>query len=117
MGERTMAIAIEEIQITRPAVMRAGDDAFVPMATALAEEFATRAAEYDRDNTFAIENFERLKTVGYLRLAVPEELGGLGASMRQVCYAQAELARGCASTALAVNMHLFMSLVQAYRYR
>ena len=38
--------------------------------------------------------------------AIPEELGGLGASLRQVCYAQAELARYCGATALAVNMHL-----------
>lgn len=58
-----------------------------------------------------------MREAGYLRLAVPEELGGLGASMRQVCYAQAELARGCASTALSVNMHHYLVLANVYRWR
>ena len=57
-----------------------------------------------------------MREQGYLRLAVPVELGGLGASMRQVCYAQAELAKHCAS-ALAVNMHLYLVLANAYRWR
>jgi alkylation response protein AidB-like acyl-CoA dehydrogenase len=34
-----------------------------------------------------------MRANGYLRLAVPEDLGGLGASIRQACYAQAELSR------------------------
>ena len=42
----------------------------------------------------------------------PRELGGLGASLRQVCYAQAELARYCGATALAVNMHIYLTLTQ-----
>jgi acyl-CoA dehydrogenase len=37
--------------------------------------------------------------------------------MRQVCYAQAELARYCSSTALAVNMHLYITLMQGFRRR
>ena len=47
----------------------------------------------------------------------PVELGGLGASMRQVCYAQAELAKHCASTALAVNMHLYWTGIAADLFR
>jgi len=54
---------------------------------------------------------------GYLALAVPEELGGLGATMRQVCHAQAELASHDGATALAVTMHLYLTLMQAYRRR
>jgi acyl-CoA dehydrogenase len=63
------------------------------------------------------ENYVRLKESGYTRLAVPEDLGGLGASMRQVCYAQAELAKGCAATALAVTMHHYNVLAQGWRRR
>lgn len=37
--------------------------------------------------------------------------------MRQVCYAQAELAKHCASTALAVNMHLYLVLANSFRWR
>jgi acyl-CoA dehydrogenase len=72
---------------------------------------------HDRENTFVHENFERMREAGYLRLAVPAELGGLGATMRQVCFTQAELARSCASTALAVNMHHYLVLSQVFRRR
>ncbi len=101
----------------RPAAVQPGDDAFVSLAAELGAEFAPRAAQHDRENTFVAENFARMREAGYLRLAVPTELGGLGASMRQVCYAQAELAKHCASTALAVNMHLYLSLANAFRWR
>jgi acyl-CoA dehydrogenase len=58
-----------------------------------------------------------MRQAGYLRLAVPEALGGLGATLRQACYAQAELARHCASTALAVNMHVYLTLVQRFGWK
>jgi alkylation response protein AidB-like acyl-CoA dehydrogenase len=102
---------------TRPAPLRAGDDRFVPLAAELGARFAERADEHDRENTFVGENYELLADAGYLRLAVPEDLGGLGASLRQVCYAQAELARSCGSTALAANMHVYITLVQCFRRR
>jgi alkylation response protein AidB-like acyl-CoA dehydrogenase len=101
----------------RPAPMEADDDRFVALAAELGQEFSGRAVEHDRENTFPTENFARMREQGYLRLAVPVELGGLGASMRQVCYAQAELAKHCASTALAVNMHHYLVLANAYRWR
>ncbi|MFN8593853.1 MAG: acyl-CoA dehydrogenase family protein [Thermomicrobiales bacterium] len=101
----------------RTAHVIASDDAYVEMAAELGREFASRAAEYDNDNRFVHENFDRLRERGYLRLPVPEELGGMGAWMRQVCYAQAELAKYCASTALAVNMHLYLVLANVFRWR
>jgi alkylation response protein AidB-like acyl-CoA dehydrogenase len=101
----------------RPAPVVSEDDRFVALAAELGQEFSRRAAEHDRENSFPGENFTSMRERGYLRLAVPTELGGLGASMRQVCYAQAELAKHCASTALAVNMHLYLVLANAYRWR
>jgi hypothetical protein len=100
-----------------PVPVRQGDDRFVGIAAELANDFAARAAEHDRDNTFVAENFESLQHARYTALAVPTELGGLGASLRQICYAQAVLARGCGSTALAVNMHVFLTLVNTYRWK
>jgi acyl-CoA dehydrogenase len=93
------------------------DDEFVPLAARLGRQFAPRAAQHDRDNTFVTDNFRALRESGYTALAVPRELGGLGATMRQVCFAQAELARHDASTALAVNMHLYLTLGTVYRWR
>jgi alkylation response protein AidB-like acyl-CoA dehydrogenase len=101
----------------RPTPVQAGDDEFVPLAAELGVEFAPRAAAHDRANTFVHENFERMRQAGYLRLAVPVELGGLGATMRQVVFAQAELARACAATALAVNMHQYLVLATVFRWR
>jgi alkylation response protein AidB-like acyl-CoA dehydrogenase len=79
---------------------------FVDLAGTLADEFAERAAEHDRDASFPFENYERMRETGYLGLSVPSELGGLGASLFEMCLAQERLAMGCASTALAVTMHI-----------
>ena len=79
----------------------------VSIAEKLADEFRGRAAEYDRTGEFPTENYRRMREEGYLAAPVPEELGGLGADLLTMSRAQQALARGCASTALAVNMHLF----------
>ncbi len=103
--------------IFRPSPLQTGDDRFVPLAAELGADFATRAAQHDRDNTFVAENYDRMKASGYTRLAVPEALGGSGATMRQVVYAQAELAKYCGSTALAITMHHYNVLAQCFRLR
>ncbi|WP_406690010.1 acyl-CoA dehydrogenase family protein [Saccharopolyspora sp. ID03-671] len=77
------------------------------VATTLAAEFAETAAETDRSGRFPVENVERMKEAGYLTLTVPEEFGGGGADLETVVRCQNILAGGCASTALAINMHLF----------
>ena len=79
----------------------------VTIAENLAEDFRTRAAEVDREGRFPHENYEKMRRAGYLAALIPEELGGLGATLGQMSRAQQALARGCASTALAVNMHHF----------
>ncbi len=87
------------------------------IATQLADEFRATAAEYDRTGEFPTANYDRMREAGYLRAAVPEELGGLGAGLAQMARAQQALARGCASTALAVNMHQFQVGVAADGWR
>lgn len=78
----------------------------VELAGQLADNFAERAAEHDRENTFPFENYEEMRAGGYLNLTVPEELGGGGASLLDLVLAQERLAMGDGSTALAVNMHV-----------
>ena len=72
----------------------------------LADKFADRAAEHDRDASFPFDNYADLRESGYLRLTVPEEFGGLGATLHELILAQERLAMGDASTALAVQMHV-----------
>jgi alkylation response protein AidB-like acyl-CoA dehydrogenase len=78
----------------------------VELAGRLADQFAKRAAEHDRDNTFPHENYDDLRAAGLLRLTVPTELGGQGATLAEVLPVLERLAMGDASTALAVTMHI-----------
>jgi acyl-CoA dehydrogenase len=112
-----MSVATIANSSFRPLPVYPDDDRFVSLAAELGAKFAQSAAEHDRENSFVGEHYELLRQSGYTRLAVPEELGGLGATLRQVCYAQAELAKHCASTALAINMHLYGTLTNAYNWR
>ena len=58
--------------------------------------FAERAARYDRENAFFSEDFEELRDAGYLRLALPRELGGSGRSLAEVVREQRRLGIACA---------------------
>jgi alkylation response protein AidB-like acyl-CoA dehydrogenase len=78
----------------------------VELAGTLADRFAERAGEHDREGTFPFESYEEMREAGYLGLTVPEELGGHGASLYELILAQERLAMGDGSTALAVNMHV-----------
>ena len=86
--------------------LTAREHAIVELAGRLAERFAERAAQHDRDTTFPYENYDDMREAGYLGLTVPEELGGTGASLWELILAQERLAMGDGSTALAVNMHV-----------
>ena len=76
-----------------------------------------RAPAYDRENRFFEEDFRELKDAGYLRLAVPKELGGLGKSLAETCREQRRLAYFSAPTALAVNMHIYWTGLAADLWR
>src|SRR5712692_8275937 len=72
-----------------------------------------RAAAYDRENRFFTEDFEELRAAGYLKMAIPEDLGGPGMTLADVCREQRRLAYRAPATALAVNMHLYWTGVAA----
>lgn len=69
------------------------------------ESIHSRAAGYDRDNSFFAEDLEELRASGYLTALVPTRLGGLGLSLRDLVREQMRLAAAAPATALAVNMH------------
>ncbi|HZB72445.1 MAG TPA: acyl-CoA dehydrogenase family protein, partial [Acidimicrobiales bacterium] len=58
-----------------------------------------------------------LRAAGLLALAVPAELGGSGATVRQVAMVQRELAHHCGSTSLATSMHQHVTAFTAWRFR
>jgi alkylation response protein AidB-like acyl-CoA dehydrogenase len=79
----------------------------VAIAEDLAGDLAARAAEHDREATYPFEAIDALKAAGYFAAPVPVELGGLGvSSAHDLVVASSRLARGDASVAIGVNMHL-----------
>jgi alkylation response protein AidB-like acyl-CoA dehydrogenase len=71
----------------------------------LASDFATRSSDHDRDASHPIENYDRLRSEGFLELTVAKQWGGSGASFLDHTIAYEALGQGCPSTALAFNMH------------
>src|SRR4029453_9870982 len=93
----------------------------VAIAEELSEQLAARAAEHDRDGTYPFEAIDALKAAGYfaapvpvepggtppVAAPVPVELGGRGCPPpHALVAASSRLARGDASVAIGVNMHL-----------
>ncbi len=79
----------------------------VAIAEEISEGLAARAAEHDRDGSYPFEAIDALKAAGYFAAPVPVELGGLGvSSAHDLVVASSRLARGDASVAIGVNMHL-----------
>lgn len=72
----------------------------------LLEAVRGRAAGYDRDNTFFVEDLAELTAAGYLKLFVPASDGGLGLGLEAAAQCQRRLATAAPATALAINMHL-----------
>jgi alkylation response protein AidB-like acyl-CoA dehydrogenase len=78
---------------------------------------ARNAERHDRDGSWVADSFEHLRQTGLLAIAVPVELGGSGATLREVTMVQRTLAKYCGSTALASAMHQHVTAFTAWRYR
>ena len=93
----------------------AGAD-LVARAERLADDLASRAATHDRDGTYPHESIRSLRDAGYLVAPIPSEIGGLGvSSVHDLVVASGRLARGDASVAIGVNMHLIAVMAIARR--
>jgi len=88
----------------------------VALAERLAEDLGSRAAAHDRDGTYPHDSIRALRDAGYLVAPVPTDLGGLGvSSVHDLVVASGRLARGDASVAIGVNMHLIAVMALARR--
>ncbi len=67
-------------------------------------EIAPHAAEIDRTHTFPRQIFSRLGELGLLGIMVPEKWGGVGMDALSYAVALEEIARACASTAVAMSV-------------
>lgn len=82
-----------------------------------AAAIAAAATQHDAEGSFVEEAYEILRDSGVLALGVPRELGGGGATIREVAAVQRDLAHSCGSTALASSMHQHVTCFTAWRYR
>ena len=78
---------------------------------------AENAARHDREGTFVSEAYDALRAAGLLRAGVPVELGGNGATIRELAGLQRTLGHYCGATALASAMHQHVTGFTAWRYR
>ncbi len=76
---------------------------------------APYAAIHDLDGTFVAQGYDAVRKLNFGHLAVPQDLGGCGQGLEGMCRAQAAIARGCASTSLAIAMHSHAVLTMAWR--
>jgi len=76
----------------------------------LATQIERTANRYDESGEFPFEHFKILEDAGYFRLTVPQKYGGEEISLYEMLLVQEQLARGDASTALAVGWHLLTFL-------
>ena len=93
------------------------DSDIVALAAEMGRVAAEHDAAHDRDATFVTEAYDAMHAAGYLRLAVPTDLGGAGATMRQLVLAQHELGKHSGAAALSSTMHHYLTLVQCWRRR
>jgi isovaleryl-CoA dehydrogenase len=66
------------------------------------EEVAPLAYEIDRDERFPTEAWARSAELGFLGITAPEEHGGAGLGLREICIVGQELSAVCHSTAATV---------------
>jgi L-evernosamine nitrososynthase len=104
-----------------PIELRARTEAgerLVAIAEELCDTLAAGAAGHDRDGSYPFEAIEALTAARYFAAPAPVELGGLGVgSTHDLVVASSRLARGDASVAIGVNMHLVAVLNMERRRR
>jgi alkylation response protein AidB-like acyl-CoA dehydrogenase len=81
---------------------------WVAVARALGPGFASRAAAYDANDSFVVDNYRELKAHRVFGAPVPAELGGGGAAYPELCAIVRELGRHCGATALSLSMHMHL---------
>jgi alkylation response protein AidB-like acyl-CoA dehydrogenase len=90
---------------------------WVALAQELGQDFASRTAQHDAEDSFVAENYELMRQHKLFSAAVPAELGGGGASHAEICAVLRELAHYDSSTALAFSMHSHLLATLVWRHR
>jgi len=80
------------------------------------KEIAPYAAQWDKEEHFPYEVFQRMGRLGLLGLPFPEEYGGAGADLTSYCLAVEEIGRACGGTGLSYEAHVSLGSMPIYLY-
>lgn len=86
------------------------------LAAELGEKLSANAGDHDANNRFVSENYALLRENQLFKIAIPQELGGGGASFEVTCDVIRELGQHCGSTALAYSMHSHPVAVNVFKH-
>ncbi|SMX25877.1 acyl-CoA dehydrogenase family protein [Boseongicola aestuarii] len=89
---------------------------FIETANEVAKVFAERASANDESDRFIEDNYAELKSRGLVSAGVPSQLGGGGASIRDLCEVLKIIGGACGSTGLALSMHTHQVAIPAWRW-
>jgi L-evernosamine nitrososynthase len=90
----------------------------VAMAEDLATDLALDAPDHDRDASYPFGSIEALRARGFFTAPIPVAHGGLGVdTIHDLVVASGRLARGDASVAIGINMHLLILVNVVRRWR
>lgn len=103
--------------LTNEIETREQENQFVAIVRELGPGFAARASIHDAEGTFVAENYELLRQHKLFSAPIPAELGGGGATHREMCEVVREMARYDGSTALAFAMHTHLLATLVWRHR
>jgi alkylation response protein AidB-like acyl-CoA dehydrogenase len=92
------------------------DKTWLELASELGEKLSGNASEHDAKNLFVSKNYNLLKENGFFKLAIPEQLGGGGASFEVACDVIRKFGQHCGSTALAYSMHTHPVAVNLFKH-
>ena len=90
---------------------------WIERARQVGTTLAEHATAHDEAGTFVEESFTALREAGMFKALVPEELGGGGAGIRDICEVIRELAHSCGATALAYSMHSHLVAATVWKHK
>jgi acyl-CoA dehydrogenase len=86
------------------------------LAAELGASLAQNAQENDKDGLFTMQNYALLREHGFFKIAIPQDLGGAGATHAQLCAVIREIGRHCGSTALSYSMHTHPVALNVFKH-
>ncbi len=95
---------------------QAEDISWKQLASELGEKLSENASDNDANKLFASENYNLLRDNQFFKIAIPEELGGSGASFEEVCNVIREIGQHCGSTALSYSMHTHPVALNVFKH-